>query len=210
MKKSIGLLVALVFVSTSMSAHAGTIYTSPSAFNAAIAGIDLAWEENFSGFANGSHPANPTVIAGGNAQITSPYRFNNINSMSPYGNAWWHYYSTGTATIGGVAGDPLLLKALSFNYSFSGGYGGQWNFHTSTGIDYGPAMPPSNANPTWFLGWIGSSSEDLIMAQTLPRTGQHVLDNIRGYRSAPIPATVLLLGSGLVALAGFRRKNKKA
>jgi hypothetical protein len=71
-----------------------------------------------------------------------------------------------------------------------------------------------NHSPAWYLfnltvaGWNGT--EDLVLSEFWPARGAISHVTLYGAQAVPEPATMLLLGVGLIGLAGYGRKRFKS
>ena len=211
MKKILMFLsVVLLFVfAVGSSAHAGSIYTTQSSFDAAVAGYSQVWGEDFEGFATGS-VSNPFAIASGNAELLAFGAGNGLIHNNNDAHAWMSgYTSSGNDTwVRGIGGAALGVSAMSFDYAFSGSGGsGAWDFFSTLGHDIGPSNLNSNANLKHFIGWVGSGTETLTNAHVY-RGGTDILDNVKGFEAEPVPepSTMILLGIGIAGFFGFRKK----
>ena len=94
-----------------------------------------------------------------------------------------------------VSAGYLLSDLTNGNGSFqltSANFG----FYLFDGTSYTDYNFTSIGNNSFQLDWLGGNST-------------WILNDVNRGSSVPIPATVFLLGSGLVGLVGFSRKNKK-
>ena len=96
--------------------------------------------------------------------------------------------ATITYTGGDIVGQPAYLLVKDGNHNPG------WYF-------FNLGSPP----PTPGLGWNGM--ETLALSGFWPAEGAISHVSLYGERSVPEPATMLLLGTGLVVLAGFGRKK---
>jgi hypothetical protein len=108
------------------------------------------------------------------------------------------YAVEGTTTgITTIFGDPILLKAglSSYDIEFNSG-GNRWGDYSATWVD------PTNDNIFWtFQEWADAYYDFNIDSGTWST-------QITELEVVPLPSGMLLLGSGLLGLAGWRRFRK--
>jgi hypothetical protein len=206
--KCLGACAALL-LATAGQLQAGTIFTNQADFNAAIAGLNPLWSEDFEGFALGS-VSDPLPIAGGAAEV--------VDSGIPFvtdlgaGNVWRQPDGAeSNATIQGKDATALGVHALSFVYAYE--LYGAWNFVTTLDTDSSPVvLPPPLGDPTdrIFLGWVGDPGETLNLAQ-YNEPGGTVLDDITAYSAIPEPTSLAIFGFGALGLVagGIRRRKRQ-
>ncbi len=207
MKRTIHLAaIASVLLLTAVPAHAGVIYATQASFDAAAAGLNLVFSEDFEGFAGGGVP-DPLLIAGGLAEVVDGGNAS-IIIIGPTAKAWLQAGGTlANAQIRGPGNTPVGVRALSFN--FGNEITQMWDFAHNLGIDTSGAYGSNGGATDRFVGWIGGAGEVLDVSLAVNQAGI-TLDNIRGFNVVPEPATLTLFGLGLAGLGFARRRKQKA
>ncbi len=207
-------VVIIVCLNLSTIAHAGMIFTDQTAFNNAISGSSILWQEDFNSFAIG--PVNPLVIGGGSAQLVSSSDGQAVSNVFGTSNGSLNS-GVNDVTVAGLVGPnfPLVgVGALSLFYTNNSG---EWQFifgETASEVDVisVPTISPQTG-PTEFIGWIADPGEQLLLARFSPDgaggVGGIFIDDITAYSVAPVPlpAGLWLMSSGLVFLLGWRAQK---
>jgi hypothetical protein len=204
---------ALAFVFSIAPASASvTEYTSVATFNAAVSG---ATSYNFEGIAT-----NPPGYLGGNTTVggvlfTAPssaaFAIDGFYNPAPFGGAAFFSGQADpavnpshvTATLAG-------MTAIGFYYGPGDNAGGAITAILSTGDTFNLAVPV----PYDVALFVGFTSSTPITSVAFSEQG-YGMDIIQfelgtaATSTVPEPTTMLLLGLGLVGLAGVRRKFKK-
>jgi len=132
----------------------------------------------------------------------------------------WHYQTD----TGSAFADDVTVKASAQFFSTTNNWiRGEWSadgiayneFHMWDGVNYGDTFALSNSGYTggsdlfvrFTLHRESGNSIAVQLFRSMPNDPQFVVAG--SVNPAPEPATMLLLGSGLVGLAGFKRKNKR-
>jgi hypothetical protein len=109
-------------------------------------------------------------------------------------------YAVEGQTVGGITtfGNPLLLKAGTSSYDVEFGSGrNRWGDYSATWID------PTNDNIFWTIQEWATDFYDPLNSGTWSTQITELI-----CQPVPIPSTLMLLGSGLLSLAGLRRFRK--
>jgi hypothetical protein len=159
------------------------------------------------------------------AALTSYVVDLDLDPTGDINNALWGGDDTNGDTLGNssLANETLWLNALRGVYDSSDSnwvdlidkndpYDGSYNPTVSTYavLKYGNGQAPGGESH-WAVYFDGIGTFDIFNVSGLPAgitLGDHALSHI-AYSAVPEPATILLLGSGLVGLAGFGRKKFK-
>ena len=197
---------AALLLATAGQLQAGMIFNDQASFNAAIAGLNTLWSEDFEGFPTGN-VLDPLPIAGGAAEV--------VDSGNPQvidlgaGNVWVQPSGAeSNAIIRGLGDTALGVNALSF--VFANQLDGSWDFETTLDTDNSQFFFPGVPSDRIFLGWVGAAGETLDLAQ-FSQPGGTVLDDITAYAAVPEPTSLAIFGFGALGLVagGIRRRKRK-
>jgi hypothetical protein len=209
--------VAIMMVPISASA---TLYMDRAAWEAAVGGTFLAVDLPGAPGANLAAYTSISLPYGGFFNINVPLTRYDVGTdwatWNPYGpwelvrtttpDGGGNYYANGAFYPNGLFTPAAPISAFGFEME-------PWNFgqftinlYTASGMISQSVEGDSGAK---FFGW---ADVDVISFSTWCTTssGGYAMGRfVQGGTPVPEPATMLLLGSGLLGLAGFRRKFKK-
>lgn len=194
--KIVVLFLVVVFTTT---ANAGTIVTSQSAFDAAVSSMDVAWTEDFEGFA-ADHVPSTLSIGGGGGEVHGSPSSNMIRSYGSLIGEDQVYLkggsSSGLLSITGGGGSGLGVYALAITTYVQ--IAQPIEFRYSSGVDMTPII--ANHTPT-FIGWIGTEPLESIH---FTASAGVIVDSITAFSnnaSTPEPASLgvftMLFGAAL-------------
>ncbi len=129
--------------------------------------------------------------------VTAGFWVYDTTSGSPSGRIWGHYTDDDTDI-------DSYVKSASGNNTYSG-TDGTWTY-----LEYTWTFDSSSSNGLVIEARTYSSSGDTIWVDDITVTapdGATIMFAGGAAATVPVPSAMLLLGSGLVALAGIRRKN---
>ncbi len=199
-------VVVLFFVVVfSTTAYAGEIVTSQSAFDAAVSSLDVAWTEDFEGFAADYVP-NTLSIGGGGGEVHGSPSSNMIRSYGSLIGEDQVYLkagsSSGLLSITGGGGSGLGVYALAITTYVQ--VAQPIEFRYSSGVDMTSII--ASHTPT-FIGWIGT---DPLESIHFTESAGVIVDSINAFSnnaSTPEPAS---LGVFAMLFGGVLWRRRRA
>ncbi len=208
------LILAGVVLTASIPAMSATLYTNRALFMAATSNqtnIDFNGIASSGGYA--SYGAGPLTLSGvdftgnGSMFVIDPGFYGSPYAGGGYLNS--DYGPDGINVITAALPSGVYAAGVDFGNLF-GGVTADFTFTLSNGdtVTLTSSNSVASEGPLDFVGLVSSSAITSMTMTSADAPGYNAYDNFVYAQATPEPTSSLLLGTGLVGLAGFRLRKR--